>query len=185
MTVFRHLFIAVITLGSIWLTPAIGCGLHGSLDGGFEVSYPGALRIAMAVAEARRDGVLPGVNRSALHRNAQFDQMLADLEQVQLHLDATRRGRLDTESMVFSLVLVGPGLWSHYHMVPTAVEAQYHAAGPLEGHTVIMTHHAVLRALVLQTLTAEQAVESGLIEFSGNDVNLVQDVFEASFQSTL
>jgi len=104
-----------------------------------------------------------------------------DLAQLQHRLDATRRNRADKEPMAFSLVLVGPGLWAHYHLTPETVESHAHAVGPLEGHAVVMTHPAVLRALLREKLTTEEATETGLFAVSGNDVRPVQKAFDATF----
>jgi hypothetical protein len=182
---FKCSLMAIVALSSIWLASANACTLHGPTVGGFRVSYPGALNVALAVAEARREGVLPQVNRNTLNRDAQLEQVMGDLAQLQYRLDAARRSRTDSEPMAFSLVLVGPGLWAHYHVTPDAVESHPHAAGPLEGHAVVMTHPAVLRALLQQTLTTEDAAETGLLAVSGNDVRPVQEAFDVSFRSNL
>lgn len=182
---FKCSLMAIVTLSSLSLVSANACTLHGPADGGFEVSYPGSLSVAVAVAEARREGVLPKVHRNTLDRDTQLEQIMDDLAQLQHRLDASRRNRTDNEPMAFSLVLVGPGLWAHYHVTPDAVESHPHAAGPLDGHAVVMTHPAVLHALLQQTLTTEQAAKSGLFTFSGNDVRRVQEAFDASFHSNL
>ena len=95
------------------------------------------------------------------------------------------RGAVATGSAEpFSLVLVGPGLWSHYHGTPGGVVGEYHTDGPVAGQVVVLTHYAVLRMLLRGDLSVEQASDLGLIAFAGSDIGPVRNAFENGFRST-
>ena len=146
------------------------------------VSYPGALAVAVAVADSRRSGLLPPAEPDAVSDEVLLRQMLADLRRLQSRLSARRVGSKGSAE-VFSLVLVGPGLWSHFHMTPSGVLASYHVDGPLDDRVVVLTHHVVLQALLEGKLTTEQATRLGLLAFSGDQASSVRKALESGFLS--
>jgi len=166
------------------LPPVQACGLEPTYKGGLTVSYPGALAVAVAVADSRRSGLLPPANPGAISSEILLQQMLLDLRRLESRLNASLPGNEADTTTAFSLVLVGPGLWSHYHPTPEGIRAEYHTDGPLAGKAVILTHHAVLRALLKGDLGTAQAAELGLIAYSGSDAEPVQSTFETGFQSS-
>ena len=174
---------ACIGLGVILAAPARACGLHPTISGGIETSYPGALNIAVAVATAREQGVLPQAKPDSLSAGDAYSVMLADLKRLQSQLETVHRNGTDTSAAEFSVVLIGPSLWSHYQLTPTGVQARFHVHGPVNGKPVVLTHHVVLRALLDGHMTAGQAAELGLIAFSGNNTDPVRKTFETGFQS--
>ena len=78
-----------------------------------------------------------------------------------------------SEPTEFSLVLVGPRLWSHYRVSDERIRAQYHVDGPLTERAVVLTDDAVIEALLAGTLDADQALEAGLIAVAGPDQSRV------------
>lgn len=181
---FRHVataVIAIIAVASGVISNACACGLEPTVKGGFTVSHPGALDVAVAVADSRRSGLLPPANSGRVANEVLLQQMLADLRQLASRLDAGL-SRDDKHSRTpFSLVLVGPGLWSHYHPTPDGIRAEYHVNGPLAGQVVVLTHHSVLHALLKGKLTTEQATRLGLLAFSGQQADSVRKSMESGF----
>ena len=159
------------------------CGLEPALKGGFTISYPGSLDVAVAVANARREGLLPPAGSETVANEVRLQQMLADLRRLQTRLNDSGVLASGEGTAPFSLVLVGPGLWSHYFLTQGGVLAQYHINGPLSD-TVVLTHHSVLRALLNGDISTLQATELGLIGYSGRDAEPVRSVFETGFQSS-
>ena len=158
------------------------CGLEPTLRGGFTISYPGALDVAVAVAAARREGLLPPAESEVIANDVRLRQMLADLRHFKSRLgEASAQGK-GMGQAPFSLVLVGPGLWSHFYLTPGGVLARYHTEGPLNDKTVVLTHHAVLRALLNGDLTTTQAAELGLIAYSGSEAQPVRSAFETGLE---
>ena len=159
------------------------CGLEPSLKGGFTISYPGSLDVAVAVANARREGLLPPPETEVVANEVRLQQMLSDLRRLQARLNGSGAVASGVGTAPFSLVLVGPGLWSHYFLTQGGVLARYHISGPLSD-TVVLTHHSVLRALLNGELGTDQATELGLIAYSGSDAEPVRSAFETGFQSS-
>ncbi len=160
----------VIAAVAVATSPVQACGLEPSINGGFTVSHPRSLDVAVAVAKARGDGLL----RPAPSQSRPND--------VLLRLKDGRSALDKGSSAPFSLVLVGPGLWSHFHLTSGGVLARYHVDGPLAGKPVVLTHHAVLEALLDGTLDPQQAIEQGLLVFTGGDPGPVRQVFRQGFR---
>lgn len=182
----RQLVIALLlSIAPGMLTSVQACGLEPAYKGGLTVSYPGALDVAVAVADSRRLGLLPPADSDGVANEVLLQQMLMDLRQLTLRLDAGFT-RIDKDSATpFSLLLVGPGLWSHYHPAPDGIRAEYHVNGPLDAQVVVMTHHSVLHALLTGKLTTEQATRLGLLAFSGQQADAVRKSLESGFQASI
>ena len=178
---------SIVAIALSFPAPANSCGLEPTVNGGFSVSYPGSLDVAMAVAKARREGLLPDMDQSSrpTPNEILLQEMLADLKRLQSRLNDRRVVKSANGSVPFSLVLVGPGLWSQFHMTPDGVRANYHTAGPLAGKVVVLTHPVALRAMLNGSLSIEQASDFGLIRYSGADITPIQKTFEFGFQAKI
>jgi len=173
--------IAAIVLG--YSQQARTCGLEPSINGGITISYPGSIDVAVAVANARSNGLLQAASPVAIPNEVLLQHMLADLRRLQTRLNKARDQIQEDNAAPFSLVLVGPGLWSHFHMTSGGVLANYHTEGPLDGKTVVLTHPVALRAMLAGSLTIERATELGLIAYSGGHTSPIQRTFEISLQA--
>ena len=183
---FRHAaaVVTAVTAVALGMPPvASGCGLEPTINGALTVSYPGSLDVAVAVAKARSAGALPSTDPNTASNDVLLRQMIADLRRLQSRLNAGRGAVAKGTSAPFSLVLVGPGLWSHFHMTSGGVLARYHVDGPLDGKVVVLTHQLVLEALLRGNLTAEDALDRGLLDFSGSGADTVRRVFIAGLGS--
>ena len=164
---------------------ANSCGLEPTVNGGFSVSYPGSLDVAVAVAKARREGLLPDQSSGPIPNEILLQEMLADLKRLQSRLYDGRTVKSANGSVPFSLVLVGPSLWSQFNVTPDGVQANYHTDGPSEGTVVVLTHPVALRAMLNGSLSIEQASDFGLIRYSGGDITPIQKTFEFGFQAKI
>jgi hypothetical protein len=160
--------------------PAHACGLEPHLNGGFTITYPGSIEVAVAVAKARSDGILPAASTVAISNEVRRQRLIADLQRLQTRLNNARNGIPSDSAAPFSLVLVGPGLWSHFHVSAGGVLANYHTDGPLTGRVVVLTHATALRAILSGNLSIERATELGLIAYSGMDTSSIQRTFDMS-----
>lgn len=92
---FRYATAVVTTVTAVALgtSPvASDCGLEPAIRGDFTVSHPGSLDIAVAVADARRTGLLPQADPTAASNEVQLGTLLADLRRLQSRLkQATSR----------------------------------------------------------------------------------------------
>jgi len=182
----RQLLIALLlAIAPGVLSSVQACGLEPAYKGGLTVSHPGALDVAVAVADSRRSGLLPPADARAVSSEVLLQQMLADLRQLASRLDASSARNEKDSTTAFSLVLVGPGLWSHYHPAPDGIRAEYHVDGPLAGQVVVLTHPSVLHALLKGDLTTEQATRLGLLAYSGQQADSVRKALENGFPSSI
>ena len=155
------------------------CALEPMINGGFTVSHPASIGVAVAVANARRDGLLPAADKSPVPNDVQLNRMLADLRKLNKRLNNGRKS-MGERPRSFSLVLVGPGLWSHFYASPAAILARYHTDGPMDKRVTVVTHHVVLQSLLEGRLTHEEAVARGLLTYSDGDFLPVQQLFRAA-----
>ena len=75
----------------------------------------------------------------------------------------------------FSMVLIGPMLWTRFETTGTTLNMTPHVAGPSKGDVVIVTDEPVVAALIDGRITPQAARELGLIRFYGSP-EAVQDV---------
>ena len=177
--VFGPLLIVVVLLVAT-RSSAFACSLEPTMIGSFfEVSYPGSIEVALAVASARRDGIISPANTESISNIIRLQRMLADLKHLRSRLVD---GHGATES--FSLLLVGPGLWSNFYTSGGMILGQYHVSGPLVDKAIVLTSDAVLKALLSGDLSIYQATELGLITYSGENANAIRNTFERGFESS-
>jgi hypothetical protein len=175
-----------VTIGVLTDTlPAHACGLEPSVNGGITISYPGSIDVAVAVASARSSGLLPAASTEAITKETRLQQMLTDLRRLQTRLNKARDQIPNDSAAPFSLALVGPGLWSHFHMSAGGVLANYHTDGPLAGKVVVLTHATALRAMLSGSLSIEHATEVGLVAYSGDETALIQRTIERGMQTKI
>ena len=179
---FAIVFMAGLLSVSTVAAPPSGfsCGLEPMVQGSLGGGYPGALKVAVAVADARKGGLLPSAKLKVPNK-VRFQQIMRDVVTLQTRLERIKNHSVDAGSKDFSLMLAGPGFWAHYHLNPGGVLARYHADGPLDDEVVVITHQVVLSALLRGTITVSRATELGLLEFSGDNTVLIQEALELSF----
>ena len=163
-----HISIAIALTGLGW--SALGCGFEDPASatvqrGVLNLSYPNALYVIGAAAQARVAGILrpdtetpEAKDMFAFHRAARMLQRFG-AERV------ARRSEADPA--IFSLVLVEPMLWTRFSVREADVETSVHIPGPDPSSPVIVTSIAALKGLVDHSLTARRAVDLGLIRIYG------------------
>lgn len=137
---------------------------------------------AVAVANARRDGVLPKADAQPMPNDLQLRRMLSDLRRLNSRLNGGRKAMFERPRS-FSLVLVGPGLWSHFHGSPSAILARYHTTGPLTDKVTVITHHVVLQSLLNGGLSVEEASSRDLLAYADGDTAPVREMFRLGLGS--
>lgn len=162
---------------------ARACALEPTINGGFTVSHPQSISVAVAVANARREGLLPEAEAVSPPNDVQLNRMLSDLRKLNKRLDGGRKAMTDRPRS-FSLVLVGPGLWSHFYASPAAILARYHTTGPMEGKAIVVTHHAVLKTLLDGNLTIDEAIDRGLLRYADGNTDAVEQLFASGFSGS-
>ena len=159
---------------------AISCGFESpnsvdSARGILNWTFPHALYVTSAVWRAQSDGVIPR-NESVPTINA----LLGDgYRKAVQKLDAFRGGlSVANEGRgvpAFSIVLIGPMLWSCFEVGGAAMNMTAHVDGPSKGDVVVVTDEPVIAALNDRRITPQAARELGLMRFYGSP-EAVQDM---------
>ncbi len=176
MTSRRRQFATLISTAALAAgsTYAIACGFEDpnsvtSRRGVLNFVYPKALYVTSAVWQAQLDGVLPRSvtaveSKSFVAGRAKYDTAAAQLSSLRDKLSAAHD---DRSAVAFSLVLLGPVLWTRFVPEGAGLTMTPHVSGPTNGDVVVVTDEPVIRALVDGQLTSQAARELGLIRFYG------------------
>ncbi len=139
--------------------PALACAYHPGADVSGLTARPQAVAVALAVAKARRAGLIEP-RRDAAARLFGYQRLTRRLSVVSRCLaDAGQVGG------GFSMLVAEPGLWVRFR--PGAPPA-LHADGPMPDAPVMTIAEAALAPLAAGELTAAAAAEAGLIVVDGD-----------------
>ena len=161
-------------LSSLVLTaPALACGFHGDAAvGALNTAYPDALWVRTAVWQAQLDGVLPRAaaattddpfaSRVALARRyrAASDRFAALREDL-------AEGGAKQRPPSFTVLLMGPMLWSRFEPTGDGYRLQVHAERAAPGDVVLITDEPVLEALADGRMRFSRALDLGLVRLYG------------------
>lgn len=163
-------------------TCAVACGFEDpnsvtSRRGILNLIYPKALYVTTAVWQAQLDGVIPRSQPSAESKSfvagrAKYDTAVTQLGSLRDKLSLAIE---DRPVAAFSIVLLGPVLWTRFVPEGSALTMTPHVSGSTNSDVVIVTDEPVIRALVDGQVTAQAARDLGLIRFYGAP-DRVQDV---------
>jgi hypothetical protein len=131
--------------------------------------YPKALYVTSAVWRAQLDGVIPRSEPSAESKSLVAGRSKYDTAVTQM---GSLRDKLslaieDRPVAAFSIVLLGPVLWTRFVPEGSALTMTPHVFGSTNSDVVIVTDEPVIRALVDGQVTAQAARDLGLIRFYG------------------
>lgn len=151
-------------------TLAFSCGFEDpksadSARGMLNWAYPDALHVTSAVWRAQLVGAIPRDDRpAAVKALIGYRRITTDLSAFRNRL-APDRGQPDLPA--FSMVLIGPMLWTRFAPAGGALTMSVHASGPDDEDVVIVTDEPVVAALIEGRITPQAAQERGLIRFYG------------------
>jgi hypothetical protein len=159
-------------------TYAVACGFEDPKSANFargslNWAFPNALYVTSAIWRAQLEGAiprndLPSANKALLG----YGEAVKQLGILRDGLSKVRDGQI---TPAFSLVLIGPMLWTHFEPTQTGLNMRPLADGPSNGDVVLVTDGPVIRALIDGQVTPQAALERGLIRFYGAP-ELVEDV---------
>ena len=159
--------------------PTAACGYHGNpAVGALNIAYPNALWVRTAVWQAQIEGLLerdtteppanPVARRMALaQRYRAVTRQLAGLSDHLASLPST------APLPAFSVLLMGPMLWSRFEPGHGPTTLQVHADGPRSGDVVLLTDEPVLAALAGGRLRLGRAIELGVVRLYGSQASIV------------
>jgi hypothetical protein len=129
------------------------------------LAYPNALYVISAVWRAQQEDLIERDNRPpAVKALLGYRGAVGKLETLRTRLE---RGLTASEIPAFSLMLVGPVLWSRYAQSDDVLTMVSHLQGPESGDLVVVTDEPVIAALNDGRLTLKDAGELGLIRYYG------------------
>lgn len=145
--------------------PKSASGARGILN----FMYPKALYVSTAVWRAQLDGVIacddpPQKDRSIVAGRSKYDMAVAHL--ARLH-DKLSGGLDGSPKPAFSLVLLGPMLWTRFVPEGHGIAMTPHVKYAEANDVVIVTDQPVIAALVEGRMRVPVAIELGLIRFYG------------------
>lgn len=161
-------------LSSLVLTaPALACGFHGDpAMGALNIAYPRALWVRTAVWQAQLDGVLP--RAAAATTDVPF---ASRVELARRYRVASERFAALREDLAdggakhrppsFTVLLIGPMLWSRFEPTGDDYRLQVHAEGAAPGDVVLITDESVLEALADGRMRFSRALDLGLVRLYG------------------
>lgn len=159
---------------------AQACGYHDPSSvnlGMLNLAYPDTLHVRTAVWMAQLDGVISRDEQPAAGdpQTATIRAMFR-LRETSLRLGWFRDrigAALDGRPVpAFSIVLIGPMLWTRFEPAGDTLAMTAHAAGPGSEDVVIVTDAPVVAALLEGRLTPQQARSLGLVRFYGAPQNV-------------
>jgi hypothetical protein len=131
------------------------CGYDG-MAADLAIAHPASLPVALAIHDAYQNKLL--AKPVPLPGGFGMRRVLIMLEKLRVALAPLAQG----ES--FSLLLVEPGLWAHFDGSGADLQVTLHVAAPATDESAIVTGEGVLLALEQGKLSAEQALQAGLIQ---------------------
>jgi hypothetical protein len=156
--------------------PATACGYHDAASielGMLNLSYPESLHVRTAVWMAQRDGTLarPAAAQAPadeattrLRAMLRYREALGSLEALRAGFEGVRAGR---PAPSFSVVLIGPMLWTRFDTATAPIAMSAHTDGPGRDHVVLVTDAPVLAALAEGRLSPAAARRNGLVRLYG------------------
>jgi len=173
--VFRRCVITSLSVLALAATvvPGRTCGFEDPSSAAMQrvmlnVVYPNALYVQGAVDEALRAGKLQPAH---FIRPGDFFALQRATRNLRRFADILADGA-SSELPAFSMVLMGPVLWTRFLPDAGGLAAETHAAAPLPRKAVVVTDVPALAALVLGDVSGEYANASGLVRFYGEPAEI-------------
>ena len=159
-----------------WIAPAAhACGYHDAVGlnrSALNLAFPDALHVHTAVWTAQLQGFIARDEQPAPN-----DERPEPLRALAAYRDAVGqlglfRDRVGSRvgkraAPAFTVVLVGPMLWTRFEKAGDELAMTPHVTGPSPGEVVVVTDKPVIAALVEGTLTPREAGQLGLLRYYG------------------
>ena len=161
--------------------PALACGFEDPSNVGFQrgmlnFAFPKALWVSTAVWQAQAAGLLEADtslkgNRALLGFRRASDALSTVARQLDDGNDALPP---------FTLVMIGPVLWTRFAEGANGLTATPHVKGPALGDVVVVSDEPVILALARGRIGGATALDQGLIRVYGDPAQV--DVLESKLR---
>jgi hypothetical protein len=153
--------------------PANACGFDGILSDGFSAEHPKSIAVAFAISDAVTAGIVDKAALAPIVPGSQgYWRAVGRINRFHQLLSATSVSGAQSPSI--SLLFIDSKLWARFSPKPQGYELQVHTSGASPEDIVIVTSEAILAAVLDGTVSAQKALDLGLIALDGN-----QDATEA------
>lgn len=149
--------------------PALACGFEDPSNLGFQrgmlnFAFPKALWVSTAVWQAQEAGLLePETSLKGNRALLGFRRASDALSTLARDLDQAEEALPD-----FTLVMIGPVLWTRFAAQGEAIRATPHVKGPSKGDVVVVSDEPVVLALARGRIAGSTALDHGLIRLYGD-----------------
>ena len=143
------------------------------------VVYPDSLYVQGAVDTALRAGKLKPAHFAKPGDFFALPRTTRNLR----HLAVVLADGTPNELRAFSVVLMGPVLWTRFQPDKAGLAAEPHVAGPAAGEVVVVTDVPALAALVSGEISGAYAHALGLVRYYGDPAEAegIREAFLAAF----
>jgi hypothetical protein len=146
--------------------PSLACGFDGILGDGFSAEHPKSIAVAFAIGDAVTAGI---VDKAAIAPivpgSPGYWRAVGRINAFQRLLSATSVS--GTRSTSISLLFIDSKLWARFSPGPQGYELQVHTSGASPEDIVIVTSETILAAVLDGTMSAQKALDLGLIAIDG------------------
>jgi hypothetical protein len=152
-------FVVGLAAAAPWALAA-ACGLEGGLGDSWSAAHPGSLNVAFATRDAMAGGVLApdeALQPSAAHERAD--------ERLRLLAEALPAPKA---SGPVAVLLIEAGYWTRLTPKAGKWTLTEHAEGPKASDAALIASEPALRDLVGGRLSADEALQRGVLALSGN-----------------
>ena len=162
---------------------ATACGFEDPNNVAFQrgmlnFAFPKALYVSTAVWQAQVEGILERDQASGANRALLGFRRAADaLDTVAEELDAG-----NPALPAFTLVMIGPVLWTRFAEQGGAITATPHVKGPAAGDVVVVSDEPVIIAMAKGRLDGRAALALGLLRLYGEPARVA--ALEAALRRT-
>ena len=146
--------------------PSFACGFDGILGDGFSAENPKSIAVAFAISDAVTAGIVDKAVIAPIVPGSQgYWRAVGRINKLRQLLSASSVS--GTWSPSISLLFIDSKLWARFSPKLQGFELQVHTSGPSPEDVVIVTSEAILAAVLDGTVSAQKALDLGLIAFDG------------------
>lgn len=142
---------------------AWACGLEGGIGDALSAAHEGSLDVAFATRDAIASGWL--IPDPELEMEAAHDRADERLRTFAAALPVYLRG-----AKSFAVLLVEPGVWTRVSAKASGWALATHVEKPGNRETTLLASESALRNLISGQLSADKAIESGVLMVRGEPV---------------
>ncbi|MFY9658968.1 MAG: hypothetical protein WAK01_20685 [Methylocystis sp.] len=156
---------AVLLILSAAPAPVSACGFDGVIGASLSAQHPKSLAVAFALRDAVDSGALDRTALAPIERVPKgYWRAAAHVQELQRRL-AGAKTRDAAPSL--ALLFIESQLWSRLKPTATTFDLELHAAGAEPQDVVIVTNETVLASLLDGSLSAQAALDRGLVALDG------------------